>query len=170
MPAVKLPTSEGALGNHSGERSWIIPFAVQLPLGWDAGLMAQFDIARDVSGGGYHPEFIQTVTLGHDIVGKLGGYVEFFSAVSAESDARWVGTIDVGLTYGLTDNIQLDAGVNVGVTSAGPHQSLCRSFDALLAPRHVPESGLGERFQPLEALILHAECGDACVGGPKFDR
>ena len=116
MPAVKLPTSEDALGNHSVEGSLIIPFAVQLPLGWDAGLMAQFDIARDVSGGGYHPEFIQTVTLGHDIVGKLGGYVEFFSLAGTERNSHWIYGVDAGLTYSLTADIQLDAGVNVGLT------------------------------------------------------
>ena len=52
------------------------------------------------------------------IVGKLGGYVEFFSLVSAERGADWIGTVDAGLTYALTDDIQLDAGVNVGVTRA----------------------------------------------------
>ena len=42
--------------------------------------------------------------------------MEFFSEVSAERGARWVGTFDVGLIYELTTNIQLDAGVNLGVT------------------------------------------------------
>ena len=28
------------------------------------------------------------------------------------------GTVDLGLTYGLTDNIQLDAGVNIGLTAS----------------------------------------------------
>jgi hypothetical protein len=42
--------------------------------------------------------------------------VEFFSLVSSESNSEWVGTVDLGLTIGLTDDIQLDVGVNLGVT------------------------------------------------------
>ena len=32
----------------------------------------------------------------------------------------WVGTVDLGFTYALTSNVQLDAGVNAGVTRAAP--------------------------------------------------
>jgi len=82
------------------------------------GLMTQLDLIRDVNGSGYHPEFLNSITFGHDIVGNLAGYVEFFSAASTESGADWVGTLDVGLTFGLTEDIQLDGGVNIGVTRA----------------------------------------------------
>jgi hypothetical protein len=42
--------------------------------------------------------------------------VEFSSLVSAESGSDWVGTVDLGLTYALTEDIQLDAGINIGIT------------------------------------------------------
>ena len=42
--------------------------------------------------------------------------VEFFSAVSTERDAGWVGTFDAGLIYELAKNILLNTGVNIGVT------------------------------------------------------
>jgi hypothetical protein len=58
------------------------------------------------------------VTFNHAIVGNLSGYLEFFSAISTEDEASWVGTVDVGVTYMLTDNIQLDAGCNFGITRA----------------------------------------------------
>jgi hypothetical protein len=51
-------------------------------------------------------------------VGELSGYVEFFSSVSTEDDSEWIGTVDLGLTYGVSADIQLDAGVNIGVTRA----------------------------------------------------
>ena len=40
------------------------------------------------------------------------------SAVPFGNGSSWVGTVDLGLTYALTKNIQLDAGVNIGVTRA----------------------------------------------------
>lgn len=116
MPFVKLPTNQDDLGNDSVEGGLIVPFAVELPYDWSMGLMTEFDFVRDSVGTGHHAEFINTITFGHDIVGNLAGYVEFFSLVSAKSNSEWVGTVNLGLTLGLTDDIQLDAGVNLGVT------------------------------------------------------
>ncbi|MBI5775686.1 MAG: transporter [Verrucomicrobia bacterium] len=118
MPYLKLPTNQDQLGNRSVEGGLIAPLAVELPAGWGLGLMTQLDIVRDGGTSGYHPEFVNSITFSHDIAGKLGGYVEFFSSVSTERGSAWIGTLDVGLTYGLTENIQLDAGVNFGLTRA----------------------------------------------------
>ena len=69
-------------------------------------------------GRGYHPEVVTTLGLGHDLVGALAGYLEFFSLVSTELASEWEGTVDCGLMYRLTDDLQLDGGVNVVVTRA----------------------------------------------------
>jgi Putative MetA-pathway of phenol degradation len=118
MPYVKLPTNQDNLGNNSVEGGVIFPFALELPAGWSMGLMTQLDLVHDASGSGHHPEFLNSVTFGHDLIGNLAGYAEFFSAVSTESGSDWIGTVDVGLTYGLTRDIQLDGGVHLGVTRA----------------------------------------------------
>jgi hypothetical protein len=94
----------------------IVPLAVALPGGFGLGLMTEVDFVRDADDSDLHLEFVNTITLGRDLIGDLAGYVEFFSAVSAEDDSDWVGTIDVGLTYAWTENLQLDAGINIGVT------------------------------------------------------
>ena len=118
MPFVKFPTSQDDLGNDAVEGGIIFPLAVKLPRGWDMGLMTEVDWLRDVAGSGRHPSFVNSITCSHDLIGALTGYAEFFSEVGAESGSRWVGTVDLGLTYGLTQNIQLDAGINLGVTDA----------------------------------------------------
>lgn len=118
MPYFKLPTNQDQLGNHSAEGGIILPLAVKLPAGWDMGVMTQLDVVRDTTTSGYHQEFVNTVTFSHDIVGDLGGYLEFFSSVSTERGSSWTGTVDLGLTYALTKNLQLDAGINLGVTRA----------------------------------------------------
>lgn len=116
MPYVKMPSNQDGLGNKAWEGGIILPLAVALPAEWSMGVMTQFDFIEDGSEGGYHPEFVNTITFGHDLIGHLGGYVEFFSLVSTESGSDWIGTADAGLTYGLTDDIQLDAGINIGIT------------------------------------------------------
>src|SRR6185295_19961431 len=118
MPFVKFPSNQDGLGNDAIEGGVIFPLAVELPSGWSMGFTTVFAFLRNEADNGNHAGFINSITLGHALYGKLGGYVEFFSEVSTERNARWVGTADLGLTYGLTDNIQLDAGINIGVTRA----------------------------------------------------
>lgn len=119
MPFVKWPTSQDNLGNRAIEGGVIFPVTFELGAGFSCGVMTEFDWMQDGDKkSDYHPEFINSITLAHDIVGDLGGYVEFWSLVSAETGADWVGTVDIGLTYGLTKNIQLDAGINIGVTDS----------------------------------------------------
>ena len=118
MPYVKSPTNQDQLGNNSVEGGIILPLAVELPAGFAMGIMPQIDFVRNDGRDGHHTEIVNTMTIGHGIIGDLGMYVEFFSAVSTEDDSPWVGTVDIGFTYGLTPDIQLDAGVNIGVTDS----------------------------------------------------
>lgn len=120
MPYVKWPTSQDNLGNHAIEGGVIIPVSFELPAGFSSAVMTQFDWVQDADSKDYHPEFVNSVTLAHDIVGDLGGFIEFYSLVSAESGTDWVGTFDFGLTYMITEDMQVDAGAYVGVTKTAP--------------------------------------------------
>ena len=55
--------------------------------------------------------------LGHDIVGPLAGFVEFSSLFPGDSEAGWIGTLNVGLTYAIDQNTQLDVGAFLGLSS-----------------------------------------------------
>lgn len=115
MPFIKWPI-ETDFSNDALEGGLIVPIAFALPWGWGMGYMTEIDVNQNAGDDDYHAEFINSITFGHNIIGNLDGYVEFFSSVSAENKVPWVGTVDLGLTYGLTPDIQLDAGVNLGVT------------------------------------------------------
>ena len=118
LPFVKFPTSTDGLGNHAIEGGIILPLAISLPAGFGLGLETAVSCLQNENDSHYHAEFINSVTIGHDLIGNLGGYVEFFSAISTEHGAGWVGTVDVGLNYALTKNMQLDCGCNFGITAA----------------------------------------------------
>jgi hypothetical protein len=115
-PYVRFPTSSEGLGNNSLEAGLIFPLSVDLPEDFWLGLTTRFDALRDRAGRGYEMEFANSIAVGHDLFGNLFGYVELFSAVSTERDTSWVGTFNTGLIYSLTDNFQLNAGGNVGIT------------------------------------------------------
>ena len=118
MPFVKLPTSARGLGNDAVEGGIIFPFAMDLPCEWGLGAQVEVDYLRDSDNSGYHPELISTITVSHDIAGKLAGYVELFSNRSAERDADWIATFDFGFTYAISRDIRFDAGMNIGLTDA----------------------------------------------------
>lgn len=118
MPFVKFPTNQHGLGNDAVEGGIILPLAVSLPADFNLGAMTEVDFVQNEDSSDYHGEFINSITVGHSIVGELSGYVEFFSNVSTERNAEWVGTFDFGFTYGIGPNVQLDAGMNVGVTES----------------------------------------------------
>lgn len=116
MPVVKLPTAKTDLGNDKWEGGLIFPVALSLPNDWSMGLMFQYNnLAADA--GGRAGQFISTATVGHQVVGDLNGYVELYSEANP-ADTGWVATFDAGLTYGIGNDWQLDAGVNVGLTDS----------------------------------------------------
>jgi hypothetical protein len=117
IPFVKLPLYLDHIGNSSVEGGLGIPYAFDVP-GWDVGLQATFRANRNEANAGYHAEFDNSISIGHSLIGNLSIAAEFFSTVSTERGAGWVGTVDTWLLYQINKNVLLDAGINIGVTPA----------------------------------------------------
>ena len=118
LPYVKCPISSDSLGNDAIEGGILFPLALKLAADFDLGLETAVSFLRDDTDSAYHEDFINSITLDHVILGKLSGYLELFSDISTESHSAWVGTVDVGLEFLVTENVQLDCGCNLGVTPA----------------------------------------------------
>jgi hypothetical protein len=118
MPFVKLPTARRGIGNGAVEFGLIVPLAIEVADGLGIGLMTEIDVLEESDGKGYAPTFINSATMSVDLTDRLGAYTELFAERSTERGARWVATADVGLTYAVTDDLQLDGGVNLGITRA----------------------------------------------------
>ncbi len=118
MPFLKLPTASHDLGNGAVEGGVILPLLFRLPADCELATQLEIDHARDGDGSGYHQEVVNAVTFSHDFTKRLAGYVELFSAISNERHSGWVATFDCGVTYRLSPNVQLDTGVNIGLTDA----------------------------------------------------
>lgn len=116
LPFVKFPTSTDNLGNDAVEGGVIFPLAVKLPGDFDLGLETAVSFLQDDNDDSYHEDFINSITIDHAIIGKLSGYLEFFSDISTERGSGWIGTVDTGLEFLVTKNVQLDCGCNFGVT------------------------------------------------------
>jgi len=120
IPYFKVPTAGRGLGNGSVEGGLMLPLALRLPGEFDLGLQTRLDCLRNDGRSGHHLESVNSVVVGHSIVGPLSGYVEFFTIHPFASNSPWQGLVDCGVTYLLTEDIQLDAGCNFGVTASAP--------------------------------------------------
>jgi hypothetical protein len=131
MPFVVLPTNSGGTGHKFFEGGLIAPLSFSLPGDWDMGTMFQYNRMKNDSNDGFHNEYVTSITFGHDIVGDLAGYVEFWNSFSSETDSKWLATADFGLTYRITPFIQFDAGMNIGVTDSADDLNPFLGFSAL---------------------------------------
>ncbi len=116
MPFIKAPTASDDLGNDHVEGGIIFPFATDLAEGIGLGLMFEVDFVYDEVDDSFDTEFITTGAVGFDITEDLGAYIEGIGIASTDSDVDYRGILGVGVTYQLTDNMILDAGVNIGLT------------------------------------------------------
>ena len=117
---VKTPTANHNLGNGKVEGGALVLLGATLPGDFDLGFNTGVSIIANDTGSGHHAEIINSVSVSHKIAGPLTGYAEFWSDVSAQSHAPVAATVDLGLLLMLGKNVQLDTGVNLGVTRAAP--------------------------------------------------
>jgi hypothetical protein len=111
--AVRQDATPGVRVGRHAAAGIIVPFSADLGGDWSLGAQLELDLANDVPDA-WRSTWVQSITVGRPIAGPLSGFVELFHA-SGGGVPREL-TADGGLTYGVTDDLQLDAGVNVGLT------------------------------------------------------
>lgn len=109
LPFVSLPTATSGLGATHTEFGVAVPFSYSLPAGFELAAMLQFDAVADPRGE-YSFQSLGTVTVGHDIVGNLGGFVEVAGNADLSANPQPGFELHGGLTYAVNDDIQLDTG------------------------------------------------------------
>jgi hypothetical protein len=124
MPFIQFPTAADDLGSDRVEGGLIIPFSLELPWGWSLGLMAELDAVRNSANDDYGFEFVHTVALGRGIAGPLGGYVEYIGIAAHRTGSGYEAAIGLGLTYGLSADVQLDAGANLEISGGADDVTL----------------------------------------------
>lgn len=119
MPFVKWPLSSSDVRNGDTEGGVFFMLGFELPAGWGSAVMTEVAFVSD-GAGGYDTEWLNSLTFAHDITEKIGAYFEVVVATSEAPGFRTQVQFDTGLTYAVSDNIQLDCGCNFGITEAAP--------------------------------------------------
>jgi hypothetical protein len=115
MADVKLPTAASALGNDKVEGAVTLPIALELGGGWEIGAMTSVAGVHD--GSRYQAVWINTVSLARDLFEHVGA---FWELTSAAGPGPHVCTFDTGIAWQINRNLQLDAGVNIGISKRAP--------------------------------------------------
>ncbi|MEY3774083.1 MAG: hypothetical protein RLZZ129_863 [Verrucomicrobiota bacterium] len=117
MADLKLPTAADGLGNGRVEGALILPLAFALGRGWSGGAMTGVEWTRPAAGVN-RAVWINTFVVGRDLTETVGGFLEL---TSATGDGAHVATFNFGLTLSLGPDLQLDAGVNLGLSRSTPN-------------------------------------------------
>lgn len=116
MPFIQIPTGTGLSSEHA-EGGFIVMLGLDVAENWGIGLMAEFDGVYDETDDNYDFEFVHTAVLGFDVVGPLGAYVEYIGSISTDGSIGYQASFSGGVTYGINENLVLDAGLRAGLTN-----------------------------------------------------
>ena len=121
IPYVKAPTARPGIGNGVVEGGAILPINYKLTSTLTLTTDPEVDFYKDSNGGGRHVNTAQLVNLGLSLPFNLTVYAELWGDWNFDP----AGTIkqysaDTAIAYGVTQYLQLDAGLNFGLNRETP--------------------------------------------------
>jgi hypothetical protein len=130
IPFVQLPTASTSSGLGTGrvQGGLIFPFQLNLPHDWGIGAMLEFDALRNDANTHYGFDVVHSIVLSHGIVKNLEGFVEYVGIAPHDLGASYQAFFDTGVSYQLTENLEVDCAVDVGLSKDTPDYTLVAGF------------------------------------------
>ena len=117
----KLPTNSDHLANNAVEGGIEFPFSITLKDDWSLGGMTQFNLLNEQgTARNYYMGYVNALYLSKNITEATSAYGEFYTYLPDTGSRDWQNTVDFGVVHKLTDKVQIDTGLNLGVTNAAP--------------------------------------------------
>jgi hypothetical protein len=119
IPFIKLPTADGDIGNGKVEGGLAIPISISTGSPVTVLLGPELDLLADSDGGGMHVQLVNLINVSGPIAPRLTLIGELWMATSFDpADTVTQMSADAALAYAASQNLQLDTGVNVGLSNA----------------------------------------------------
>jgi hypothetical protein len=121
LPFIKLPTARHDIGDGKVEGGLAVPISFALAGPVSATLGPEVDVLADLDGHGRHASLANvlnlsaTVAPGLSLSGELWGSLNFDPANKVKQASA-----DAAVAYLISNNVQLDAGANFGLTRETP--------------------------------------------------
>jgi hypothetical protein len=133
LPFVMLPTDRhNGISPEFVAGGIVVPLAVKLSEKWEVAVNGGLVHLKEDAESRYHTEYLASASFSYEWSEKFGTYYEIAGRFNTENPQGEPVVVGTGFTYKLSNNVQFDAGVNVGVTRA--------------ADRINPFIGLSSRF------------------------
>lgn len=116
FPFLEIPTGTELSSDHV-EGGLILPFSLGINDGLDLGMMMETDAVCNTDTGDYELVVVHTVVLGIALADPAGLYLEYVGSAGT-GEQEYLAIFSSGLTFLITPDFQLDAGVRVGLNDA----------------------------------------------------
>jgi Putative MetA-pathway of phenol degradation len=120
MPYLKVPNRLSPFSNSMTEGGLTIPGAITLSPLWSMGFMLDWDLKSNTDNNLYHHEAQGSIYAGYKWTDSFSSYLEYYAQKNFQDFTPWVFTLDTGVLYKPTPDIQFDIGINIGLTSSAP--------------------------------------------------
>ncbi len=119
LPFVSLPTDRhNGISPEFVAGGIIVPLSVKLSEKWEVTLNGGIVHLREDVESRYHTEYLGSASFSYEWSEKFGTYYEIAGRFDTENPRGDPVVLGTGFTYRVSNNVQLDAGVNFGVTPA----------------------------------------------------
>ncbi|MCC6889301.1 MAG: transporter [Hyphomicrobiales bacterium] len=115
---INIPTFRNGVGSEDVEGGVALPFAYKVSDKVDFGAMTQVEFIKNDGRPGYHAEYVNSAVVAYQIDSRWSTYAEVFTRFGNEGPSGDIVVVGGGFMYKLKDNLQLDFGINVGLTRA----------------------------------------------------
>jgi Putative MetA-pathway of phenol degradation len=120
LPFVKLPTAAPGIGNGYAEYMLNAPYTIDAKP-WSLTLEPNFGVLRNSTNTGYRENYGFIANLNRSFLSdKLTAAIEVATDFSSEPGSEPKVSIDPSLQYLVTRDLQLDAGIYIGLNRATP--------------------------------------------------
>lgn len=117
MPFIQIPTGADGVSSEEVEGGIIVPFGFSAAGGWSYGVQGELDVVADENGSGHHFAFLTSATAAHALTDKIGAFFELVAIYSEGTEATSEYYFNTGLTWGVTETLQFDGGVRIGLSN-----------------------------------------------------
>ena len=124
IPFIKLPTADRDIGNGKVEGGLAVP--VNIAVGsLSVALGPEADLLTDADGNGRHAQLVNLIGLSGPVAPGLTLVGELWTATNFDpADTVTLVSADAGVAYLVNNNLQLDAGANLGLNRNTPDVEL----------------------------------------------
>lgn len=113
LPYIKFPTSKYDEKSRL-EGGLIVPMLYKLPGEWNLGFQVEVDRLKDLDQQAMHTEFLQTLTLSHQLLKNVDGIAETYYTYDFKAH-EISNFLNASIQMEVAKDLKLDAGINYGL-------------------------------------------------------